>query len=271
MAGIAALGVVLKLLLPQKTFAHGEKLGNYRKALEKSLRTAFPGVVFNAPLEHCLPTTLNFSVPGISSKTLLNVLDAASLCVSAGSACSAARSEPSYVLEAMGLPHWRTTSAVRMSFGPLVDGSTIAAACDAILRCGAALAVSARAAGTALQNESPSREQGALALQWAELESFMTAHPGAVLVDVREAAEHAVGSRIEYAGKCAVNAPLGALPEVASQWMVAGATPVVFFCRSGNRSLQAAQWLSARGHPAVRHVHGGVAMRTALPSITVAA
>ena len=37
-------------------------------ALAGALREAFPGIVFNAPFEHALPTTLNFAVPGMASK-----------------------------------------------------------------------------------------------------------------------------------------------------------------------------------------------------------
>ena len=52
---------------------------------------------------------------------LLDLFDAAGMRISAGSACSAAKAEPSFVLQAMGLPEWRTTSAVRLSFGALAD------------------------------------------------------------------------------------------------------------------------------------------------------
>ncbi|HEX8605392.1 MAG TPA: rhodanese-like domain-containing protein, partial [Pseudoduganella sp.] len=84
----------------------------------------------------------NFSVPGLSSKELLDVFDAAAMRVSAGSACSAAKAQPSYVLDAMGLPEWRSSSAVRLSFGPLMDDATVTEACARIARCGAALRLS---------------------------------------------------------------------------------------------------------------------------------
>lgn len=139
MAGIAALGAVLAALEQGGTFrTHGELQG-FRAALADSLRRAFPGIVFNAPFDKALPTTLNFSVPGLSSKELLDVFDAANVRVSAGSACSAAKAAPSYVLDAMGLPEWRSSSAVRMSFGPLADEAMIAEACARIGRCGQAL------------------------------------------------------------------------------------------------------------------------------------
>lgn len=139
MAGIAALGAVLAALEQGGTFRTPAELHGFRDKLAASLRQAFPGIVFNAPFEKSLPTTLNFSVPGLSSKELLDVFDAANVRVSAGSACSAAKAAPSYVLDAMGLPHWRSSSAVRMSFGPLAAEDAILEACARIERCGLAL------------------------------------------------------------------------------------------------------------------------------------
>jgi hypothetical protein len=72
----------------------------------------------------------------------MDVFDAAEVRVSAGSACSSSKAAPSYVLDAMGVPLWRSAGAIRMSFGPLADDATIAAACERIERCGAALRAS---------------------------------------------------------------------------------------------------------------------------------
>ncbi len=139
MSGIAALGAVLHALEAGGTFrSHGQLLA-MRERLAKALLEAFPGLVFNAPLEQSLPTTLNFSVPGVSSKELLDVFDAAGVRVSAGSACSASKAAPSYVLDAMGVSGDCSASAVRLSFGPLADEAFIDAACERILRCGRAL------------------------------------------------------------------------------------------------------------------------------------
>jgi cysteine sulfinate desulfinase/cysteine desulfurase-like protein/rhodanese-related sulfurtransferase len=139
MAGIAALGAVLAALEEGGTFRSHDQLHEFRERLAQALRTAFPGIVFNMPFEHSLPTTLNFSVAGLASKELLDLFDAAGVRVSSGSACSASKAAPSYVLDAMGLPAWRSGAAVRMSFGPIADDAFIAAACARILRCGAAL------------------------------------------------------------------------------------------------------------------------------------
>jgi len=139
MAGIAALGAVLAALEQGGTFRSTSELAGFRARLADSLRAALPGVVFNHPFDKSLPTTLNFSVPGLSSRELMDVFDAAGVRVSAGSACSSSKAAPSYVLDAMGVPLWRSAGAIRMSFGPLTDEAMIDAACARIERCGAAL------------------------------------------------------------------------------------------------------------------------------------
>lgn len=143
MSGIAALGAVFAALEDGRTFRDPRTLLDYRDRLAAELRLAFPGLVFNAPLDRCLPTTLSFCVPGVSSKTLLDLFDAADVRMSGGSACSASRAMPSLVLQAMGLPQWRSTSAVRLSIGPAADGAFIDDACARIRACGAALRESA--------------------------------------------------------------------------------------------------------------------------------
>ncbi|MYM41566.1 aminotransferase class V-fold PLP-dependent enzyme [Duganella qianjiadongensis] len=139
MAGIAALGTVLAALERGDTFRSHDELEGYRARLADALREALPGIVFNNPFENSLPTTLNFSVPGLSSRELMDVFDAAQVRVSSGSACSAAKAAPSYVLDAMQVPLWRSAGAIRMSFGPLIDAAMIDDACRRIARCGAAL------------------------------------------------------------------------------------------------------------------------------------
>lgn len=152
MSGIAALGAVLEALEEGRTFQDHCTLASYRDRLAAALQDAFPGLVFNAPPELALPTTLNFSVPGLSSKLLLDLFDAADVRMSGGSACGASKARPSYVLEAMGLPAWRTASAVRLSFGPAADDAFIDEACARIAACGESLRESCL--GTAPQSHA---------------------------------------------------------------------------------------------------------------------
>ncbi|MYM83749.1 aminotransferase class V-fold PLP-dependent enzyme [Duganella sp. FT50W] len=439
MAGIAALGVVLAALERGDTFRTEAELYSFRTRLADALRAALPGVVFNNSFEHALPTTLNFAVPGLSSRELMDVFDAAGVRVSAGSACSSSKAAPSYVLDAMGLPLWRSAGAIRMSFGPLVDEATIAAACVRIERCGAALRASClipseRSAGTydgllqlgvegacswlvldaashrcvvidplpdhvarieayvrcqnyqvravvctqpnagrtemvealgrhfnraadadeygwplnavamplengvaasviklgaqvlasvrcdaageprayllgtpdaaclpaaavrfafsarplqqalsgittartllcptrdehnqfcASMGTAPSATLAAdLQLDGAALATFLQTHPNARLVDVREQYEFAATVAPSPAGKVALSVPLSRLAEHASTWLHDDAAPLVFFCRSGNRSMKAAQCLRRLGHPQAYSLNGGLALAT---------
>ena len=416
MAGIAALGAVLAALEDGKTFRSHAELATFREQLVASLEHAFPGIVFNMPFDLALPTTLNFSVPGLSSKELLDLFDAARVRVSSGSACSAAKALPSYVLEAMHVPQWRASSAIRLSFGPLIDAATVASACARIERCGEALRSScllpsalapspqdgviqlsvdgqctwllsdaasascvvidpaaelvprlaafircqhlalraivhtaapadhgvARLAllqelaieqvgrvdidgGLALGqqrlrqiecgethvyllgqrfafigNLAPdaltplleaalvtpdtvlcgSRDDGDICstvravregivaaadrqLDAAALPGFLRQHPDAILVDVREAYEHAACAGTVFEG-CAVHSvPLSRLAGQVAAWLPQPQRPLIFFCRSGNRSARAAACLRRLGHAAAWQLNGGMAMAEA--------
>ncbi|ATD59286.1 cysteine desulfurase [Janthinobacterium svalbardensis] len=416
MAGIAALGAVLAALDDGKTFRSHAELAAFRTQLVASLERAFPGIVFNMPFDLSLSTTLNFSVPGLSSKELLDLFDAARVRVSSGSACSAAKALPSYVLEAMHVPQWRASSAIRLSFGPLIDAATIAAACARIERCGEALRSScllpsalapspqdgiiqlsvdgqctwllsdaasascvvidpvaalvprlaafircqhlalraivhttapadhgvarlallqelaieqvgrididgelalgqqrlrrvecgenhvyllgqrfafigtlspealrplldaalltpdtvlcgARDDGSICCTVRAAREDAApaseLQLDAASLPAFLRQHPDAILVDVREAYEHAACAGTVFEG-CAVHSvPLSRLAGQVAAWLQQPQRPLVFFCRSGNRSARAGACLRRLGHAAAWQLNGGMAMAEA--------
>jgi cysteine desulfurase len=390
MAGIAALGAVLAALEEGTTFRSHAELAALRDRLAAALRDAFPAIVFNAPFEHTLPTTLNFSVPGVSGKDLLDLFDAAGVRVSAGSACSAAKAAPSYVLDAMGLPSSRSGAAVRLSIGPLADAAFIDAACARIRRCGEALRTSplgggnpgvmqvsgegrhgwvvfdaatcvvidpprgqreriaalARDAGLRVQDfDAADRatvalddgshvpciaiggavlarlpdgyllgvadagrlprtavrqvfgavgaarlariaHDGAVQCHGADvdglacaplaaacereagtagqldpdtLDGFLRRHEDALLVDVREPFEAAAGPMVLH-GRAAHNMPLSRFAEHLAEWLSEPARPVVFVCRSGNRSAKAAQCLRRAGHAQAWTVVGGLAL-----------
>jgi cysteine desulfurase len=273
--GIAALGAVLQVLQQGDTFASTATLTHYRDTLADALRAGFPNVVFNAPLEACLPTTLNFCIPGMASKDVVDLFDAAGLYVSAGSACSAAKALPSDVLLAMGLTPERAASAIRLSWGALTDSATIARAAQALRHCGTVAAQTGLLTTGNTEREAAAPTPAAVTatssvpmtgpshLDWAVLTDYLQAHPQAQLVDVREAHEHLASGGVVVGGHAADNAPLSQLPQRLGNWLAHSQRPVVFVCRSGKRSLQAAMALQGQGHPQVLHVAGGLALRPA--------
>lgn len=260
MAGIAALGAVLEALERGDTFRTHEALQACRARLADALTHAFPGVVFNAPAAHALPTTLNFSVPGVTSAELLDLFDAAGMRVSAGSACSASTAAPSYVLDAMGLPAWRSMSAVRLSIGPLLDDAAVDLACERIARCGAALALPASTAAALETVKADAALEAGMELDAIAARGWLAANPDAIVVDVRDAREHSVACQVELHGRPALNVPLARVADHAAAWLGADARPLLFVCRSGARSARAARTLRALGHPRACSLAGGFAL-----------
>ena len=72
--------------------------------------------VFGASAER-LPNTSCVSMPGVASETQVMALDLAGVAVSAGSACSSGKVEPSHVLAAMGVAPEQASTAIRVSLG----------------------------------------------------------------------------------------------------------------------------------------------------------
>ena len=128
--GLAALNVIFEMLLDKdnSSFYDVDTLTDYRRQLSHSLSQAFPDIVFNHKFKNSVPTTLNFAVPGFSSKELMDLFDAANIRVSSGSACSS-KVTRSFVLDAMGLPAWQSESAIRLSFGPAMTQAEVDTAC----------------------------------------------------------------------------------------------------------------------------------------------
>jgi cysteine sulfinate desulfinase/cysteine desulfurase-like protein/rhodanese-related sulfurtransferase len=266
--GIAALGAVLAALEEGDTVHSRDMLADMRNRLVECLTASFPVIAFNTPLGNALPTTLNVAVPGVTSGQFLDVLDAAGVRVSAGSACSAAAARPSYVLEAMGLPAWQAENAVRMSFGPGTDEAVIQEACARIRRCAEALreggvidgtAHTTTAAGPCSANQDAAPSGADMHLDVATLRRLLAGHPAATLVDVRDRFEHLASPRRGLM-RHAVNTPLGRLDEAIAGWFATPDKPVVFVCRSGNRSERAARYLRGLGFHNAFHLAGGIAL-----------
>jgi cysteine desulfurase len=79
-----------------------------------------------------LANTLNLSLLGLDSETLLIALDLEGVCASSGSACMVGSVVASHVLLAMGLPTERARSAVRFSLGKWTTAEEIKATGDAV-------------------------------------------------------------------------------------------------------------------------------------------
>ena len=89
--------------------------------------------------------------------------------------------------------------------------------------------------------------------------------PGAappLLVDVREPYEQFLSQTPALLGIRMTAVPLSRLLNELAPWL-ARPQPLLFFCRTGNRSRQAAQALARLGHPQAFTLAGGLALMPA--------
>lgn len=114
--GIVGLGEAARLT-GERWPAQVEQAAAARQSFWQRLSQLTGGFVLNGGREQRLPNNLNLSFAGVDGAALLLFLDMAGVAVSAASACSSGRAEPSHVLQALGLEDWRLKSAVRLSFG----------------------------------------------------------------------------------------------------------------------------------------------------------
>lgn len=94
---------------------HSPRVARLRDLLEARLG-AEGAVVIGATAQR-LPNTSCIGMPGVASDTQVMGFDLAGFAVSAGSACSSGKVEPSHVLAAMGVPQADARGAIRVSLG----------------------------------------------------------------------------------------------------------------------------------------------------------
>lgn len=82
---------------------------------------------------------LNIRIDGVDAETLLLMLDARDICISAGSACRSHEANPSHVLKAMGLTDDESRSSIRISFSRYNTEDEVFEAAEKIALCARAL------------------------------------------------------------------------------------------------------------------------------------
>lgn len=96
-----------------------KRIRGLRDYFWREIKKVYPKAELNGPAltSNRLPNNLNIYFPRKSAEDLLIKFDMAGIAVSAGSACSARSSKPSYVLEACGFPAERIKSSLRITLG----------------------------------------------------------------------------------------------------------------------------------------------------------
>jgi cysteine desulfurase len=115
-AGIVGLAKALELAVEElpETSARVTRL---RDRLIDTVLEQIPDSHLNGPRSDRLPNNGSLSFPGVESDLLVLNLDLEGIACSSGSACMAGAIEPSHVIRALGLPHPRRMSVVRLSLG----------------------------------------------------------------------------------------------------------------------------------------------------------
>lgn len=109
---IAALGTAAELA----TNNYAGRMATLQSHMSQAVENIeLMGARFNSDPKRTIPTTANFSIPGLDSEAAI-VLLKSTVAVSNGSACNSQSYEPSHVLVAMGLPEDRIAGAIRMSW-----------------------------------------------------------------------------------------------------------------------------------------------------------
>ncbi len=112
--GIAGFGVAAEAA--QGGLSDFAALGAWRDGIEAVLGGHAGVRVFGAGVSR-LANTSCLTMPGVQAERQIIALDLAGVAVSAGSACSSGKVEPSHVLAAMGVPAEEAATAIRVSLG----------------------------------------------------------------------------------------------------------------------------------------------------------
>jgi cysteine desulfurase len=129
---IASFAAAVEVAIARRD-ALAVSLGAMRDRLVEGVRALDPLALVNgdpeAGPEHRLPHLAHISFPGCEAETLLLMLDAEGIAVSAGSACAAGVPQASHVPLAMGLDAPTARGSLRFSFGHTSQESDV----DAVL------------------------------------------------------------------------------------------------------------------------------------------
>lgn len=115
-AGAVGLARALELSLAEMPQV-SPRLVSLRDRLIDRVLGSIPEACLNGPRQERLPNNAHFSFPGAESDMLVLSMDLEGVACSSGSACTAGAVEPSHVLKALGVPHARQVSALRLSLG----------------------------------------------------------------------------------------------------------------------------------------------------------
>ena len=114
--GVVGLATALRLAY-ENLDSESVRLAHLRDKLETGIRERIEHVSINGHPDRRVPNISNMSFSFIEGEALLLTLDTQGIAVSTASACSAGSTEPSHVLQAIGLDPVLAQGSARFSFG----------------------------------------------------------------------------------------------------------------------------------------------------------
>ncbi|HEV8206090.1 MAG TPA: cysteine desulfurase family protein [Acidimicrobiia bacterium] len=96
-----------------------------RDRLAAGLAERVSGCFVNGDPARKVAGNCHVGFPGVEAETLLVALDRDGLCAAAGSSCTSGATEPSHVLEAMGVPRDAALASIRLSLGYASTGADV--------------------------------------------------------------------------------------------------------------------------------------------------
>ncbi len=115
-AGIVGLGKAIEIA-SKNLEGYNKKLTELREYLLKEVSKNILECRLNGSKDTRLPGNANISFKNVEGDKLLLELDKRGFCVSAGSACSSGKTEPSHVLVAMHVPKEYASGTIRITLG----------------------------------------------------------------------------------------------------------------------------------------------------------
>jgi cysteine desulfurase len=133
-AGAVAMGRAAQWLIQHGEVEQVREL-HLRDRFEQAILDRIPDSHVNGLGAPRTPNTSNIRFDGIDAEPLLIALDLKGFAISAGSACSSGKSEPSHVLTAIGLTKEQAKSSVRVSMGRSNTIDQVDALVEAFVQC----------------------------------------------------------------------------------------------------------------------------------------
>jgi cysteine desulfurase len=130
-AGASAMAAALDVTVAART-DEVARLAGLRDRLANGLLAAVPGAFENGDRARKIAGNAHFGFEGVEAEALLVMLDDLGVYAAAGSSCSSGATEPSHVLEAMGIPRDAALSSVRFSLGYASTDDDITVALDVV-------------------------------------------------------------------------------------------------------------------------------------------